>query len=76
MEFNKDSKDGGWNKSKQDLQSFNKTIFEGEPKEEQKPKIKSNETDKTVQQSNGDARFLKNDTMIASINGSEIIGFG
>ena len=29
-----------WNKSKQDLQkSFNKTIFAGEPKEGQKPKI-------------------------------------
>lgn len=49
-----------WNKSKQDLQkSFNKTIFEGEPKEGQKPKIKSNEASKTVQQSNGDAEFLK-----------------
>ena len=65
-----------WNKSKQDLQkSFNKTIFEGEPKEGQKPKIKSNEASKTVQQSNGDAEFLKVIQWCIDKR-LEIIGFG
>lgn len=65
-----------WERSKKDFQkSFNKTIYEGEPKEGQKPKVKNHETSKTAQQTNGDNEFLK--TVQWCIDKRlEIVGFG
>ena len=65
-----------WENSKKEKQkSFNKTIYDGEPKEGQKPKIKTNEASKTIEASDGNSEFLKVVQWCIDKR-LEIIGFG
>ena len=65
-----------WENSKKEKQkSFNKTIYDGEPKDGKKPKIKTNEASKTIEASDGNAEFLKVVQWCIDKR-LEIIGFG